>query len=242
MNSSALRVAILKCDSWTASSLLNKFGDIEHQYIHFLGLSGRNIDFKIFNCEKAEFPSIRDNSIKEFDGFLITGSRFSAYDSEPKWIPQLLEFIKQLDQQKKKVVGICFGHQCVAEALGGKVEKIGWNLSHQIINTTSEFQRNFLPNKELRFLAIHQDQVVKLPPNIAVWSSNDKCKVQGMVKGSHIMTIQSHPEFRPEMFKLLLEAKKDVIPSQVRESALKTVDLPTDSELLSHMIVQFLSS
>lgn len=101
----ALRLAILGCDIW-APSIVQHFGDISEQYNYFMRLSQKSFTSKIFNIQKKEFPS----NINEYDGYIITGSKYSAYDDED-WIRFLFDKIKLLDSSKKKVLGVCFGHQ-----------------------------------------------------------------------------------------------------------------------------------
>ena len=77
------------------------------------------MEFHVYDVQQGEYPA----DIDEVDAYLITGSKSSVYDDEP-WIATLMEFVRELDRRRKKLVGICFGHQLVAHALGGKTREI----------------------------------------------------------------------------------------------------------------------
>eukprot|EP01116_Phalansterium_solitarium_P010803 TRINITY_DN260_c1_g1_i1.p1 TRINITY_DN260_c1_g1~~TRINITY_DN260_c1_g1_i1.p1 ORF type:complete len:270 (+),score=54.52 TRINITY_DN260_c1_g1_i1:104-913(+) len=236
---SNLRLGIIKCDDWV-DSVVEKHGDIDLQYSKLLSSSDPSISTKSFSATKGVFPTQSD--IDELDGFVITGSKFSAYEDQP-WINQLKDFVRQLDSRQKKVLGVCFGHQVAAEALGGKVEKVGWNMSHETVkmNDAVPELKGELSKDSLDVLCIHQDQVTKVPPGCTVWGSNEACSVQGFVKGQHLATIQAHPEFTGAVLRDLILSKKH-IPSDVVDRALETVDLPTDSKHVADWAIKFFSS
>lgn len=162
-----LRIAILGCDFWS-SSAAEKLGDVSEQFNKFFLLSKKPFTSKIFNIHKKEFP----NSVDDFDLFIVTGSKYSTYDSE-EWLPFLFDRIQYLDSQEKRIFGVCFGHQvrsnqttnerqAIAHALGGKVEKVVWNFGHGILTVKPQFSEQYRLPKQLAFLSIHQDQVVKV--------------------------------------------------------------------------------
>lgn len=105
--SRAFRLGVLKCDQWLPI-ISEKFGDVEVQYPKFLRTTGHKIDPKIFSCVEGQFPT--SEQIKEIDGFILTGSKVSAYD-EHKWIGDLFTSLREINKNQKKIVGICFGHQ-----------------------------------------------------------------------------------------------------------------------------------
>jgi len=208
-----------------------------------------------FDVVRGEFPT--DTSA--FDGYIITGSKHSVYDqNQNHWLQPLFKFTAKLDSEKRKLLGICFGHQVVAEALGGKVEQVGWNLSHEVIQattatatvpatemttatTSSELLKQLQQvNNKLELLCVHRDQVTLVPPGFEVWCSNSACKVQGLYKNNHILTIQAHPEFSAELMRELLEYKRSVIqPEKLVDEALQRVDLPTNALWVAKWIVNF---
>eukprot|EP01114_Cavostelium_apophysatum_P007888 TRINITY_DN2009_c0_g1_i2.p1 TRINITY_DN2009_c0_g1~~TRINITY_DN2009_c0_g1_i2.p1 ORF type:complete len:266 (-),score=17.73 TRINITY_DN2009_c0_g1_i2:67-864(-) len=242
-----LRIGLLVCDSWSNyPEIVQKFGDVEDQYKYFLGLADGAVETKSFNCINNEFPTKED--IDPLDGVIVTGSKFSAYDDIP-WIHKLKEQIVSLDKESKKLLGICFGHQIISLALGGKVERIGWNLSHQTIRTDPTIVRKHhhapvdtsrAGDNVVQFLASHQDQVTLPAPGMESWATNDACKYQGLMKGSHLVTIQAHPEFRGAFLADLL-IKKDIIPQEKLQPALAQIYKPTDSASFSKWVHEFFS-
>jgi len=235
-----LRIGILKCDTWSQyPNVFQRFGDVEDVYQRFLLLSDEKIETVVFDCTKDEFPEERQ--FKNFDGFIISGSRYSAYDNIP-WIRKLMSKIVLLDKIRKKLFGVCFGHQIISQALGGKVVHKGWNLSHQVLKLERSFTRDCpirFPREDLQFLAIHQDQVVTIPPDSKVWISNDSCKVQGIIKDDHVLTMQAHPEIPSDLMRELLRVKKDAINELIYDRALKNLDGAIDDEFFSKLLVDF---
>ena len=135
-------------------------------------------------------------SVDECDAWLCTGSSHSVYD-ELDWILQLKDFVKKLHAAQKKIAGVCFGHQMLAEALGGKVEKaeIGWCVgvhSFEVIKCDA-WMVPFVPTYNLPMSC--RDQVVQLPENSTVLAKSADCPVGMFRVGEHMLGIQAHPEF-----------------------------------------------
>eukprot|EP01117_Protostelium_nocturnum_P015879 TRINITY_DN6192_c0_g1_i1.p1 TRINITY_DN6192_c0_g1~~TRINITY_DN6192_c0_g1_i1.p1 ORF type:complete len:253 (+),score=81.23 TRINITY_DN6192_c0_g1_i1:121-879(+) len=223
------RLGVLKCDEW-APHIRAKYGDIDSQYVSLFKANGHSLESTTFDCLKGNFPSPKQ--YKDFDGFVVTGSKYSAYEDHP-WISDLYKSLNDLHSNKKKIVGICFGHQAIAQAMGGKVEKVGWNLSHEIVRVKKEFKEKYsFPVEEYGILCVHQDQVTQVPPNFKVWSENDFCVNQGLLHDDEtIFTIQAHPEFSPQVLHDLLLNKKGAIPEDKLKVALDTLENKPNNSL-----------
>ena len=119
-----LSIGILKTDT-VRESLSLEFGEYPDMFIRLLKEIDAELNLVTYDVEHQEYP----NNINEVDAYLITGSKYSVYDNEP-WIIALTEFVRELHREHKKLIGICFGHQMVAHALGGSVDKSseGWGL------------------------------------------------------------------------------------------------------------------
>ncbi len=193
-------------------------------------LAGRGFAFRRFDVEEMQFP----DSAEVCDGWLITGSKHGAYEDHP-FIRPLEALIRDIHAREMPLVGVCFGHQIIAQALGGKVEKFkgGWSVGRQPYN---------LDGVEIALNAWHQDQVVTLPEGARVCASNDFCAHAGLVWGNHIFTIQPHPEFGADFIEGLARTRAiGVVPPPQIEYALNNLDKPVDADVLADRIAQVLS-
>lgn len=159
----SLRIGLLQCDH-VANNLVDSHGDYQDMFSDLLHAQDQNIEVAIYDLTADNFPI----DLHACAGYIITGSQFSAYD-DIAWIHKAKKLVAELYQTEIPTIGICFGHQLMAEALGGKVKKAedkGWGVGVQDweVKGTSEWMgKNAPANFSLR--ASHQDQVVKMPPN-----------------------------------------------------------------------------
>ena len=191
-------------------------------------LADQGLSFRTYRVLDSQFPA----SITECDGWLLTGSRFGAYEDHA-FIPPLEQFIRDAYAAAVPMVGICFGHQIIAQALGGKVEKFskGWSVG------PTEYDFNGQP---LRLNAWHQDQVTRRPETATVVACNDFCENAALVYGDRIFTVQAHPEFRSEFVDGLMATRgKGVVPDTLMEAARARLDQPVDAPILARRIADF---
>lgn len=179
--------------------------------------------------ETVVYPVIDDvlpERVDEADGWLVTGSRFGVYDEAP-WIRRLEAFLREVLAARVPVVGICFGHQILASALGAKVEKAaaGWGAGphgYDILERPA-----WLEGAAERFTlnAMHQDQVLSLPPGARLVASSDFCPYAGLAYGDHAISFQAHPEFDNAYERDLVALRRgDLIPEAVADPALAAID------------------
>ncbi|MFC1602541.1 gamma-glutamyl-gamma-aminobutyrate hydrolase family protein [Pseudomonadota bacterium] len=182
-------------------------------------------------------------TIDECDGWIICGSPKSVYD-EDDWIAKLITFAKNCHQHKKPLVGICFGHQLIAQALGGEVNKSdkGWGVG--VRNFDMLGYKPWMPEakKECRLLFSHQDQVETLPPSAELLASDPFCPHQIFTIDEHILSIQGHPEFTTTYMRDRLESRRTVIGENRYQAACATLTKPTDSALFGSWIHAFFAS
>ena len=191
-------------------------------------LAGQGFTFRTYNVVDMDFPA----SVDECDGWLITGSKHGAYEDLP-FIPPLEDFIRAINEADRPLVGICFGHQIIAQALGGKVEKFagGWAVGY------SEYQWG---DARVALNAWHQDQVVKRPEGAKVLASNTFCENAAMVYGDRIFTVQAHPEYGAESIeKLAIYRGPGVVPDEQLSAVSANLNKPLDNALLGAKIAQF---
>ncbi|MDB6180267.1 type 1 glutamine amidotransferase [Paracoccus fistulariae] len=200
-----MRIGILQCGK-SPAQLKDDLGDYPDMFVRLL--AGRGFEFTIWDVEEMQFP----DTIHDADGWLLTGSRHGAYEPHP-FIPPLEDFIRQAYAAPVPMVGICFGHQIIAQALGGKVVKYegGWAVGTQ----DYDFQ-----GEKLRLNAWHQDQVVELPEGASVIARNDQCANAALVYGDKALTIQPHPEFNDDFVQGLMDTRaKGVVPDDLLDRA-----------------------
>lgn len=206
--------------------LIEASGDYPDMFMRLLGDQG--LTFRTYRVLDMQFPA----SVAECDGWLITGSRFGVYEDHA-FIPPLEAFIREAYAKAVPMVGICFGHQIIAQALGGRVEKFagGWSVGP----TEYDFG-----GRSIRLNAWHQDQVVEKPAVAEVAGCNDFCQNAALVYGDRIFTVQAHPEFRSEFVDGLMKTRgKGVVPDALMAKAGARLDLPLDDQILARQIADF---
>ena len=207
-------------------SIINETGDYDALFRRLLG--GQDFTFETYNVVDMEFP----DSVNDADGWLITGSRHGAYEDHP-FIPPLEDFIRAAYAADIPQVGICFGHQIIAQALGGKVEKFknGWSVGR----TEYDFG-----GEKIALNAWHQDQVVEKPADAETVGSSPFCENAALVYGDRVFTVQPHPEFGPDFIHGLATTRgPGVVPDDQLKVALDNLNRPTDNGVLARRIGAF---
>jgi GMP synthase-like glutamine amidotransferase len=179
-------------------------------------------------------------SIDECDAWIITGSAKAAYDSDP-WITELKKWILDLDRNKKKLVGICFGHQVIAAALGGEVTKSpkGWGVGVKDFKILKPQPWMKPALQQVHLLFSHQDQVTKMPDQAKLLAEDSFCEFQMYQIGEHILTMQGHPEFSSAFAKARLISRKEKVAPETFEKAMGSFENPKDDEVLAQWIRNF---
>lgn len=170
-------------------------------------LAGQGLAFETYALFDGRFPA----SASDCDGWLITGSKLGAYDDDPLIAP-LEVLTREIVAARRPLVGICFGHQIIAQALGGRVEKWrgGWGLGSTLYDG---------PEGAFKLNAFHQDQVVALPDGARVIASAETCEYAAFRIGDHVLTYQAHPEFTNPVFTQMLKIREDILPDALLASA-----------------------
>ncbi len=200
-----------------ADALLPKHGDYPDNFE--VMLQGRGFEFEVFPVINGVFPS----GPEVCDGWLVTGSKHGAYEAHD-WIPPLEKLIREIYAADQPMIGVCFGHQVIAQALGGTVEKFagGWGVG----NFTYTDKNG---DNAITLNAYHQDQVVKAPECATDVLGNDFCANAVLTYGNKAYTMQPHPEFSTQYIRDLIEARAigvidDDILQQAREKLMENVD------------------
>ena len=183
-----------------------------------------------------EFPEV-----EKYDVFISTGSRYSVYDDIP-WIEQLKEMTREIYDSGKKFIGICFGHQLIAESLGGKVEKQERGYLIGVHNFTITENLYWLKPRVdgYEVIMLCQDQITVLPEKSLVLSESAECPIGMYTVGNTFLGIQGHPEFSKEYNRAIFESRADRIDSDKIEKAIKSLELEPSKPLLTSYLQNFI--
>lgn len=195
------------------------------------------MELQFFDACNGQYPQ----SIDACDAWMTTGSRASAYEEQP-WIDWLKNFVCQLRDAEKPLIGICFGHQIMAEALGGKVAKAetGWGVGVHEMKIVQAESWMTPPREQIALHYMHQDQVVRLPEGAVVLGAAAHCPVAAFRIGSHMLGIQAHPEFVRDYCEALIRDRVERIGAEKAEMALSRIASPTDEDIIAGWIGSFL--
>jgi GMP synthase-like glutamine amidotransferase len=226
-----MKLAILETGR-PPGDLADRFGDYPSMFGEMLG---PEFEVESFDVPAGQLP----NDAAEHAAYLITGSPAGVYDPLP-WIEPLQDLIRAAEGSK--MVGVCFGHQVMAEALGGRVEKSdkGWGAG---LHHYSVAHREPWMDGETRIAepASHQDQVVVQPPNTQVTIQSEFTPFAGLAwRDRPAISFQFHPEFSPAFAKALIEKRYDIVPDP--DAAIASLDAPNDSARVAAWIRRFLKA
>lgn len=193
----------------------------------------------------GEFPS--DEDLHKYEGFVITGSRYDAHGSEP-WILELCELIRKLHKEKMKLLGICFGHQVISRALGGKTGRSvnGWEVGLKKISVLDALHTKPYAHKvpsSVVIIEIHQDEVYELPSNAELLASSEKTSMEMFAVEDRVLCIQGHPEYKEDIVLDILDVclKKNLMPEEVISQARSSFEeAKAEHEVLKLLCKSFL--
>ena len=164
-----------------------------------------------------EMPSLE--ALKAYDGIVVSGSRHSVYDDE-KWIHDLSDLVKGAVARRQRVLGLCFGAQMIAHALGGEVKPAGfWEAGARRCEATK------LGIEDYDVCQLHKDAIVRLPDGAERWASSQHTQNELFAVGS-ALAVQGHPEFSTDVVTSLIHSRTPhVIDADVAEASLRSLDL-----------------
>ncbi len=226
-----MKLAILETGR-PPGDLADRFGDYPAMFERLLG---PDYEVESFDVAAGNLPV----DPHAHHAYLITGSPAGVYDPLP-WIAPLCEFIRSA--KDSRMVGICFGHQVMAEALGGHVEKSdkGWGAGlHRYDIMRREPWMDAVD--EVAAPASHQDQVIVQPPNTQIVAASAFTPYAGLAWTDRpAISFQFHPEFTPEFAKALIEQRYDIVPDP--DAAIASLGAPNDNARVGGWISRFLTA
>ncbi|MBQ9241532.1 MAG: type 1 glutamine amidotransferase [Duodenibacillus sp.] len=227
----AMKIHIVTCDDFAGW-----FPSPWHPYVSLFSRIEPGLEFALCSAVRGELPASPEPGAL----YVIGGSRSSAYEKE-SWILDLLEWIRLAHAQGAILAGICFGHQALCEALGGRVARAPeWWVGRRTARVTSEKLARVLTAcsgghaRSLTLHCHHHDQVVQLPPGAEVLAASDFCPVEAFVLAESVIGFQGHPEFSVETMRFLLREPLEGFSPEQRRKAIAGMDSGPQQGLLPH--------
>ncbi|XP_040376844.1 gamma-glutamyl peptidase 5-like isoform X1 [Oryza brachyantha] len=210
-------------DSEYARKVYGGYGNV---FMAALGGGGERWD--CFRVVDGEFPAAEELGL--YDGFVVSGSPHDAYGDD-RWILRLCSLLRTLHAMNKRLLGICFGHQVLCRALGGRVGKArgGWDIGVKKVTFVPGLQL-FGDLEELpqsaSIIEVHQDEVWEVPPRGRVLAYSEKTRVEMFGVGDHVLGIQGHPEYTTDILHSLIHrlVNDHTITRSIGEEAQRTTE------------------
>lgn len=213
-------INILLCDTFPGR-LPDFIPNYESLFMDLFASIGEHVSYRIFQTWQGELPS----TVTPDELYLVPGSLDSAYDDKP-WIVALVNWIERAYCSGAKLMGVCFGHQVIARALGGEVKKYdgGFGAGLRASHVMDEQMKTYFPDGKMCLLYSHHDQVTVLPQGATLCATSDFCRNESYRIGNQVVTFQGHPEFTVAYSRHLLLNCCDDIDLSVRLNALKSLE------------------
>lgn len=223
------KIAILKTGG-PPPALATEHGDYPAMFSRLLG-----VEPTTFDVQAGRLPDPA-----AFEGAVITGSSAGVYEDHA-WLPPLFDWIRSA-KGRTRLVGVCFGHQAMAKALGGEVRKSekGWGVGLHRYDVMSEEPWMVPGARSVAVPASHQDQVQTLPPAARVTLASAFTPFGGLAWDDDAISMQFHPEFTPDYAAALAEGRRGRIEPALVDAALASLAGPNDRDVVGGWLRRFL--
>ena len=220
-----MKIGILQ-SGHVVRTLVKEHGEFSDMFQRLL--AGRGFRFQTWNVVDDDIPATPGES----DGWLVTGSRHSVYENL-SWIRRLEQFLRECYEVGVPMVGVCFGHQALASALGGTVEssRSGWNVGRQ---------RYLIGSESHHLNCWHQDEVTSLPDTAERIATSKFCENAMLAYGNRAISMQPHPEFDHLFMDGLIEKRGvGVVPADLLNQARSELGKSIANDRFSEIIADF---
>lgn len=232
-----MRIGIIECGQ-TPAGWIAQHGEMADPFPPFLRRAEPSLEFQVYRAHRGHLP----DGPEDCDAWLVTGSPHSVYEHHA-WQAGLAGFLLRAARQAP-VVGICYGHQLLHEALGGRVEKspLGWGIGVQRyhLHETPAWAPEG-PRDAFDLIALHQDQVTRPAPGTQVLGGNDFCPVAISTIGDNVFTIQAHPEMTRVLARDIYEDQRERQGEEPTRRALHSLQGPIDDGPAARWILAFIA-
>jgi GMP synthase-like glutamine amidotransferase len=220
-------------------SLAAVHGDYPELFAKLLAPHG--VQLEVFAVDERRLPA----SLDDCDGWIGSPSRSSVLGDDP-WLPDARELVGAIVEAERPFAGICFGHQLLGQAAGGRVERAeaGWGVgAHRYeVVAPRPWMDPAAPGGAFTLIASHEDQVVELPPGATLLAGNDHCPNALFAIGERAFGLQPHPEFTAAISSELVGARRDLLGEARADAALASLAGPLDRDLIATWIGRFFTA
>ncbi len=230
-----MHIGLLACDE-VAERFHHIAGGYQQMFERLLSPHISGLRVTRFDVKAGNIPA----DARTCDAWITTGSRASVYDDAP-WIRGVEAFVRKVADSDRSFVGICFGHQLLAQTLGAEVKRApgGWGVGVLPMRVVRREDWMTPARSTVRMQYMHADQVTEPPDGATLLSQAPHCPVAMFQCGPRLLGIEAHPEFLAAYARALIEDRRARIGEQVAEDALVRVDEPTDSDVVGGWIARF---
>jgi len=224
----------------TAPELVRDIGDYERWFARVMG-DGVELEIHLGFAE----PRRHNMGLASYDGMVITGSPRSLVAPEP-WMDEAAETVRCAAEAGVPVLGVCFGHQLVGYAFGGRVRRNpnGWEVGTVEVTLTDDGQRDPLFHGLSPRLCVnqsHQDEVAELGSARRL-ATGARTSNQAIAVGEHVRGVQFHPEMDGAVVRRLIEHRRAILGSDeetVDQMLERTGDTPDAEAVLRNFVCHF---
>ena len=233
-----MNIGLLGCDD-VPERLRALAGTYRSMFENLLKPHLPDAEFTWFEARSGDLPQAADAC----DGYVCTGSRYSVYERRD-WMQALEQCIRDIRDAGTPFIGVCFGHQMLAQALGGEVTKAdqGWGIGIHDMQVTQPEDWMQPQQEHCKLQYMHADQVQRLPSGSVVLASARHCPVAMFRVGRTMLGIEGHPEFSADYVEALLKERKERIGAAQTDAALESLSQKADDSLVARWMANFLKA